>query len=188
MADFDLAVLHVMAQEGGFVDDPTDPGGATNMGISLRFLRALTNEKLRNYGFNATVDTISKVDVAQISPAQAKAIYKGEFWDHAPFASINNQDVCNYVFDMACNMGIAPAIKCAQRACWAVRQDKSILCDDGILGEHSLDYINAAEIGLLAPMRSERAGDYRLDAAVRPREGAVDLGGWLNRAYNKTRV
>ena len=36
---FTAAVARVLEHEGGFVDDPVDPGGATNWGISLRYLK-----------------------------------------------------------------------------------------------------------------------------------------------------
>ena len=40
MADqFDPCLGFTLAQEGGYVDDPADPGGATNMGITLATLR-----------------------------------------------------------------------------------------------------------------------------------------------------
>lgn len=188
MAQFDLAINYLLPQEGVIEDQAADPGGITKFGISLKFLKGLSNEKLRNYGFSATAETINRPDVEQLTLAQAKALYKGEFWDHAPFEKINNQDVCNYIFDMAVNMWIAPAIKCVQRAIWAVAQQRNIVAEDGILGHRTLDFINECDIHLLAAIRSERAGDYRVDAVLNPAEGKVDLNGWLNRAYNKKEV
>jgi lysozyme family protein len=38
MSDFNQAVKVILQHEGGYVDNPNDPGGATNYGISLRFL------------------------------------------------------------------------------------------------------------------------------------------------------
>ena len=40
MAEFGKAFAKIIELEGGFVDHPDDPGGATNLGISLRFLKA----------------------------------------------------------------------------------------------------------------------------------------------------
>ena len=37
MSAFELAIPIVLKHEGGFADNPADPGGATNFGISLRF-------------------------------------------------------------------------------------------------------------------------------------------------------
>ena len=36
MTDFDLAINYVLENEGGVVDDPNDPGGLTNFGISQK--------------------------------------------------------------------------------------------------------------------------------------------------------
>jgi lysozyme family protein len=87
---------------------------------------------------------------------------------------------------MAVDMGIAPAIKCAQRAIWATQHNRALLVDDGILGEETLSYLNSVNaVELLSAMRSERAGEYRLVAQHNPNEN-VYLDGWLNRSYNKT--
>lgn len=184
MSQFQPALDFVLAREGGLVESANDPGGITKCGISLRFLKALDNVTLRRCGINTDAVNINADDVKQLTANQIKALYQGQFWDYAPFEKINSQDCCNFIFDMACDMGIAPAIKCAQRACWAVRQNRGILSDDGILGETTLNYINGANGWLLAAMRSERAGEYRLVAQTNPKENS-DLDGWLNRSYNK---
>jgi lysozyme family protein len=60
----------VLRYEGGYVDDPRDPGGATNMGITLRTLRewrgddSLTAEALRN-----------------MTEAEAREIYLARYWN-----------------------------------------------------------------------------------------------------------
>ena len=183
MSAFDPALTYLLAREGGLEEQASDPGGISNRGISLRFLKAVPQERLRLYGVPVyvTADTIRELTREQIS-----ALYKGEFWDHAAFAQINNQDVCNFVFDMAVNMGISPAIKCLQRALWATRNIRADLVDDGILGGNTLKNANwATPLYLLAAMRSERGGEYRLIAQANPGE-KVDLDGWLNRSYNQT--
>ncbi|UCD23789.1 MAG: hypothetical protein JSW51_12245, partial [Gemmatimonadota bacterium] len=38
---FDWALACVLHHEGGFVNNPNDPGGATDFGVSLRFLRSV---------------------------------------------------------------------------------------------------------------------------------------------------
>lgn len=182
MSEFALAVEYVLAREGGLQDDANDKGGITNMGISLRFLKSLSADSLRQYGFVANPETINRVDIEQLTPAQAKSLYKGEFWDHVPFQSINNQANCNFLFDMAVNMGIAPAIKCAQRACWAVMKQKEIIKDDGVMGNLTISMINQCCFYLLPAMRSERAAHYRLILEQSPSQKEF-FDGWLNRAY-----
>lgn len=181
MDKFEAAFAYVMEREQGLSERESDPGGITKYGISLRFLKALAlNNDMRKFGILAA--TIDGDVIRELTVDQAKAIYLNEFWVPAAFERINNQDACNYIFDMAVNMGIAPAIKCAQRACWAIFRERNIIADDGILGEKTLSLINEAEDCLIHAMRSERAGYYRLVAEGTPALKEY-IDGWLNRAY-----
>lgn len=184
MSGFDEAVNYILGNEGGLEgdNDDRDPGGISNRGISLRLLRSLSADLLRKYGIAGTPATINADTIRDLTLDQAKAVYKGEFWARAPFGAINNQDNCNYIFDMSINQGIAPAIKCAQRACWSVQGIINVTMDDGVLGEDTIDLINRNSVYLLPAMRSERAGDYRMLAVMNPIEKEF-LNGWLSRAY-----
>lgn len=183
MSQFTPALDYVLAREKGIEEQASDPGKITNRGISLRTLKDTPPEKLRMYGIPVYVDADT---VRNLTPEQTEAFYKGEFWNNAPFYKINNQDVCNYLFDTCVNMYISPGVKCLQRALWAVARDRSILVDDGILGEETLAAVNGASPAMvLAAMRSERGGEYRLIAERKPVEGKEDLEGWLNRSYNQ---
>lgn len=179
MNKFDIAVYYVFEREGGLVNNPNDPGGITNFGISFRFLKAIPSERLKLYG----IYSIEPEEIINLTSQKAKAIYKGEFWDHANFGDIYDQDNCNFIFDMAVNMGINPAIKCAQRACWAVMKERGIISDDGILGQNTISMINKCGIYLLPAMQSERAGYYRL-ITEKNHNNQEFLDGWLIRAYN----
>lgn len=181
MESFDIAVSFVLAKEGGLNENPKDKGGITNKGISLRFLKSLSAGELRSYGIFVGYEA-SEDDIRNLTEEQAINIYKGVFWDNAPFGKIKNQSNLNYIFDMSINMGINPAIKCAQRACWAVMRQKDIIKDDGILGNKTLSMLNHCGIYLLSAMRSERAGYYKL-IAEKDETQHTFLEGWLNRAY-----
>lgn len=177
---FDRIVDYVIRLEGkDVVDHPHDKGKITKFGISLRFLKTIPIENLKKYGIFDI--EINEDTVRFLSLDQAKAIYKGEFWDQAPFEHIRNEDHCRYIFDMAVNMGIAPAIKCVQRASWAVMKRRELI-DDGILGNKTLSMIERCGFLMMPAMRSERAGYYRL---VAQNDSSQDdfINGWLKRAY-----
>lgn len=182
MTDFVKALSFVLATEKGFVDHPNDNGGATNLGISLRLLKSFSQEKLREYGFSCEIPSIE--DVRDMTLQQASAIYRHEFWQHSPFDQIKNQEVGNYIFDMAINMGISPSIKCAQRAIGAIMGSRSACVVDGILGKKTLYIINTIDDEIIPPLRSERAGDYRVIVAENP-DQKIFIQGWLNRAYER---
>lgn len=179
MASFQPAFEYVLKNEGVLTENPKDPGGITKFGISLRFLKSLKDPK----AYSIYADPIDADVVRFLMMDQASAIYRREFWDQALFDRIVSQDICNYVFDMAISMGISPAIKCVQRAVWAVWRDRNILSEDGILGEKTLHWIKQSNSNaLLCAVRSERAGKYRLICAENKSE-EIFINGWLKRAY-----
>lgn len=168
MAEFIPAVEFILNNEGGLSDHESDPGGVTNFGISLRFLKSVNPSATRE-------------DILALTRDAAIALYKEHFWDNQKYAEINIQNIANYIFDMSVNMGAAVAHKIAQRAVWAWFRMR-VLPDDGVLGSKSLLSINAACNYLMAPMMSERASHYRLLVANNPKLECF-LEGWLNRCY-----
>lgn len=180
MAIFDAALSYLLCNEKGLEKNHNDPGGITNCGISLRFLKCLSPDQLKQA--NIFTDCISAETIENITLIQVKKLYQNQFWSIAPFEKIANQNVCNYIFDMAVNMGISPAIKCTQRAIWAYMENRNVLIDDGLLGNITLGFINRFNSFLLPAIRSERGGDYRLIAQENKIE-EVFLNGWINRAY-----
>lgn len=179
MALFKTALEYVLRNEGGLSENPKDSGGITNYGISLRFLKSIENPS--KYGIHDQIidrDTISNLTLEKVHE-----VYMGEFWNHSNFSSISDQDICNYVFDMAVNMGIAPAVKCLQRAIWAVWKNRSTVRDDGIMGPQTLIWVERCSPKYLLPaMRSERAGNYRVIIARNP-DQEIFSNGWMKRAY-----
>lgn len=103
LGGFDRAVDEVLRAEGGFVDHPDDPGGATNYGITRATL-----EEVR--GRPVTVD-----EVRALTRAEAIDIYRRRYWtpirgDELPAA------VAYVTFDGAVHSGVRQASKWLQRA------------------------------------------------------------------------
>ena len=81
--NFDAAFKRLIGHEGGYVNHPSDPGGATNFGISKR--------------------SYPGEDIAGMTLERAKTIYKRDFW--GPAACDALPDAVRFdVFDMAVNM------------------------------------------------------------------------------------
>ncbi len=167
MSAYQPAIEYFFTRENGLSEDKNDPGGITNHGVSLRFLRSLQTKppvyenvpNLIKYGVLG--DPAEEVDVRNLTQADATELLYDVFWVNENFLHIEDQSVCNYIFDAALNMGISPAVKCAQRAYWALMGNRSLLVDDGILGEYTIYAINAAGKELLTALRSESAGECR---------------------------
>lgn len=179
---FDAALTTVLKHEGGFVHDPTDPGGATNYGVSLRSVAAFDGDGDGRLDFDLDGDgDADEHDIRIMTMDQATDYYRRAWWDKHGYGGVADPAVATKLFDLAVNMGAAQAHKIVQRAvraCWFP------LADDGVLGPKTLSSINAAEPrALLAAMKSEAAGFYRQLAATKPPLGKF-LAGWLNRAYS----
>lgn len=182
MAISHQAIDFVLSNEGGFVDNPNDSGGATNYGLSLRFLRQIPAERLRKYGIFTTPESLGVEAIQDLTPDQARMVYEGEFWNDS-FSKIASQYIANYVFDMAVLHGANQAIKILQRAIWAAMVHKDFVHDDGILGSKTLDVLNTVkETGMIIALMAERAGFCRLLCEINPKNREF-LDGWLNRCY-----
>lgn len=161
---FMRAVDRVLRDEGGYVDNPADRGGATKFGISRR--------------------AYPDLDIRNLTREQAVAIYFRDFWQRFHFSTVPGL-VGAKLFDLAVNIGPGHAVKCLQRA---LRACKSVVPEDGVLGSETAAAASSAnQLALLAALRSEGAGYYRVLAALeRGRRESGDrefLDGWLNRAY-----
>lgn len=181
MAEFELAVQFVLENEGGFVDLAHDAGGSTNFGISLRLLREIPGDRMRKYGI---FDDLSYVDaVKALTIDQAKNVYRGEFWEQAPFEKISSQMIANYVFDCCVQHGISQGIFILQHALWAAYRDQDVVRADGKLGEKTLFAESQVDDKLmLSCLMACRDGFIRICAALRV-ENKEFFDGWINRCY-----
>lgn len=169
-------IREVLLHEGGYVDDPVDPGGATNWGISLRFLQGLD---LREADINRDGD-VDAADIRALTREQAKLLYFRHFWQAGRYGELPDGP-SEKVFDLAVNMGPRQAHRLVQRALRACGRH---VADDGVLGPISRGAITVAPPDmLLAATRSEAAGFYRSLIAGNARLARFQAG-WLNRAYS----
>ena len=81
MSTFDKAIEVTLAHEGGFTDDPVDTGGATNWGVSLRFLKDagdLDGDGVLDGDLDGDGD-VDYDDIKKMARAEAIRIYKLHF-------------------------------------------------------------------------------------------------------------
>lgn len=157
--NFLRALPLVLKHEGGFVNNPKDPGGATNKGITIKTFRKYVSAK----------GTVS--DLKKLTKAQAGVVYKRHYWDAVmgddlPFG------VDYAVFDNAVNAGPNRAIKQLQELVGAVQ--------DGRIGPNTLAATRSIDPALLIPALCDR----RLKFLKSIRRGVLwkEFGrGWLQR-------
>ncbi|MEQ8747335.1 glycosyl hydrolase 108 family protein [Pyruvatibacter sp.] len=187
---FDAAIETVLRHEGGYVNDPVDPGGATNWGISLRFLLSLgrldaDGDGRHDFDFDMDGD-VDPADMKLLPRADAIALYKKYWWDKFSYGDMPELTGAK-LFDLSVNMGARQAHRLLQRALRANGQRS--LEDDGLIGRHTLQALNAVakysaqgDYAATVALRSEAAGFYRGLIICRPVFKKYE-GGWLRRAY-----
>ena len=112
----------VLKHEGGYVNDPRDPGGRTNLGVTQRAWEAYWNRKS------------SEEEMRKLTPNIVKPFYKAMYWD-----KIRGDDLPSGVdyaaFDLAVNSGVGRASKYLQQIAGVTA--------DGVIGPKSLEAIKA---------------------------------------------
>lgn len=191
MANFLPAVTNTLNWEGGLVDNPNDPGGWTDFGISIRWLR---QQNQLHPGATLVGDfdhdgVITPADIKAMTRDDAIKLYQQYFWLPI-YDQIGDQELANKVFDFNVNMGSKEAHILLQRACRACGHQ---LTEDGAFGPATLAAVNSVNInGLVSAYRSEAAGYYRsitaIHEALRKSDSSVAdfsvfINGWLKRAY-----
>ena len=137
MSDFTQCFDKIIIAEGGYVNDPTDPGGETNYGISKR--------------------AYPNVDIKNLTLEQAKLIYKNDYWDKVRGDEIS-YPLNLFMFDCAVNQGVDVAIKLLQKTLGVPQ--------DGILGVQTLKAIQKSqgvETGFMANRALRYTGTKNFD-------------------------
>jgi len=111
----------VLEHEGGYVDHPKDPGGATNRGVTQK----VYNNFRRAHGRSAQ-------SVRYLEEGELQAIYKLQYWD-AVKGDLLPSGLDYAMFDFAINSGVVRAVKYLQGIV-GVKQD-------GIVGAMTLGAI-----------------------------------------------
>lgn len=128
MGTFDVMIERILAHEGGYVNNPKDPGGETKWGISKR--------------------SYPNLNIKALTREDAKAIYKRDFWDVIEGDKFSD-GVAFQFLDSAVNSGVSQSIRFLQRAL--------NVADDGYFGPKSKAALaNAQESDVIMLFLAER--------------------------------
>lgn len=102
--NYDVSLIAVLKHEGGFVDHPRDPGGATNQGVT----QAVYDDWREDH-------QLPKQSVRDISAVEVMALYKTQYWNRVKGDELPS-GVDYAVFDFAVNSGTHRAARYLQEA------------------------------------------------------------------------
>jgi lysozyme family protein len=123
-SSFDMAVALVLQHEGGFVNHPRDPGGATNFGITRETLSHVRGRPA------------SMEDVRRLTSEEAASIYRSLYW-RAVRADELPRGLDLAVFDLAVNSGPKRAVTMLQNVLGVKA--------DGLIGPLTVKAANRAD-------------------------------------------
>jgi lysozyme family protein len=158
--NFDASFALVIKSEGGYVNDPADRGGETNLGVTLAAWTAYLGRATK------------PGEIKALTEESVKPFYKTMYWDLAkcddlPFG------IDYAVFDFAVNAGFSRAAKFLQRSVGAK--------DDGMIGSGTLGLVAKADPAmLLANFADQKQRFYNGLATTNPSQQKF-LKGWLAR-------
>jgi lysozyme family protein len=166
-ADFDQCMNYLFSVEGGYVDNPRDPGGATNMGITQATLTVWRHA------------SVSTADVQNLTQDEATAIYHANYWNVLRCGSLPS-GIDLMVFDAGVNCGNSHSARTLQTI---------VGCDaDGVIGPATLqaviNAVGASSALSIITQFSKAQSDYYHSLATFDTFGA----GWLARVAATLKV
>ena len=180
MPSVEQIARQIVAREGGYVNDPDDPGGATNFGVTIGTMQSLGMDLNRDGRIDAT-------DVRALTRAQAEQVFVEHYFRKPRLAELP-EPLQASVFDMYVNAG-GNAVKILQRL---VSRMGFRTADDGVIGPMTISAVReaaeAAPDHLVDAYGIARRNYYYALADQRPasrkyaRSKAGGKGGWITRA------
>jgi lysozyme family protein len=168
---FNFAFDELMKHEGGFSNDPHDPGGPTKFGITQKdidkFYLAYDLER----------------DVKNLTLESARLFYRYEWWHRYFYYAINSLIVATKIFDMSVNIGPKKAHKIVQLSC---NHCGYSLMLDSILGGKTISSLNEISLhndeeDLINQLCEEQKSYYEYLIEKNPKLKVFEKG-WLKRA------
>jgi lysozyme family protein len=132
--NFEQCLALVLKEEGGYVNDPRDPGGRTNYGVTQKTWESYVGHP------------VTETDMVNLTIEDVTPLYKEQYWD-----KINGDELpygVDYaVFDMAVNSGVTRAAKILQQVC--------NVAADGQIGPETLAAIEEGNVREIATRTCE---------------------------------
>lgn len=169
MADINKLAPLILQWEGGYVNDPLDNGGATNMGVTV--------STWQQVGYDKDGDgDIDAVDVKLLDKNDFLAVLR-KYWDRWQADKIQNQSIANILVDWVWGSGK-----------WGIIHPQRILgvTPDGIVGTATIKAINDADPEVLFSKIYAARINFLEGIVQRRSSQARFIKGWKNRLADFT--
>lgn len=127
--NFEQCLALVLKHEGGYVNNPKDPGGMTNLGVTKRVWEEWVGHPVDEAAMRA------------LGPADVAPLYKKNYWDKIKGDALP-RGVDYACFDLAVNSGVGRAAKILQKAVG--------VNPDGAIGPATMDAAASSDVRNLA--------------------------------------
>ena len=154
-SNFALSLEYVLKNEGGYVNDPRDPGGETMMGVT----KAAWSTWLKRH--------IEDGEMAKLTVADITPFYKALYWDKCCNQLTTGIDYM--AFDASVNMGVGQSIRLLQKSLGCV--------PDGVIGPNTMKLINESKVNDMIDKYSTQKEMFYKSLALYNTFGK----GWLSR-------
>lgn len=181
MASFEKAHLKLAILEGGWAHHKSDPGGATNYGISIRFLKLLGDSDGDGW-LDGDLDRDGDVDIDDVrnmTPEQAKQLYNDNFWNRYKYSLIEDQRLADKLLCLSVHTGPGRAHRILQEAL-SVNAEIKI---DGIIGPNTRTIANSIDPQWTRIEIAQKAAKFYRSLEAANADLGTFIKGWLNRAY-----
>lgn len=182
MANFLDSFKRTIEFEGGYSDDSIDTGGFTYKGISRK--------NFPNWGGWTTIDSYKtkldfpkSLDLDTNLQNDVQQFYKTNFWTKLKLDQVPAQQLADYLFDTAVNLGLFRAVTFLQKSLNILTPD--MLIEDGSFGNKTLTslltYLNKNKVIYLIKLLTILRGNHYINIVISNSSQKKFIKSWLNR-------
>lgn len=164
---FEDCLARILKHEGGYVNDPLDSGGRTNLGVTQRVWEEFVGHP------------VTEADMKALTPQKIAPMYKLKYWNPS-YCEVLPKGLDYVVFDFAVNAGTGRSVKTLQQAIGCVA--------DGVIGPKTMAAINNANPKDLITKFSDARADFYQGIVARKPDQARFIKGWLNRVEDARKL
>ena len=164
---FEDCLARILKHEGGYVNDPLDSGGRTNLGVTQRVWEEFVGHP------------VTEADMKALTPEKIAPMYKLKYWNPS-YCEVLPKGLDYVVFDFAVNAGTGRSVKTLQQAIGCV--------SDGVIGPKTMAAINDANPKDLITKFSDARADFYQGIVARKPDQARFIKGWLNRVEDAKKL